>query len=263
MGSIKLKVQSKTQKVGGKRVVFNYYTGTELKKFNHKLLGIGDLNEKSKQMDVIAAVFDLEGFTGFCRQPDPYLVLPEFLSSFLNWLFEKVVTELTRKKFRAGRLLHTELPFFAKFLGDGVLFLWSTENMDRIWINNVIVLLSRICNRYSNDFAGKIGKEMSYVPKHLRCGVARGSVCSVGGGKDYVGPCINIASRLQKLSGLKFCFALKGIDFFMDGMPKENAKRYVVKSTEIRGLGKDERVCLRKSDYEQLTKREKGLFRDV
>ena len=35
---------------------------------------------------------------------------------------------------------------------------------------------------------------------------SRAGVISIGGGRDYVGSCINIASRLQKLSDLTFCF---------------------------------------------------------
>lgn len=263
MGSIKIKSQMKPIRERGKLFRYNYYTGTEIKKFNSKLLSIGNVNEGSRQSDVIAAVFDLGGFTNFCKQPDPYLVLPKYLSSFLTWLFESIVDEMTKKKFRAGKWLHTELPFFAKFTGDGVIFLWSTEKMGTPQIDNVVVLLSRICSRYRTEFVASVSKEMSYVPGHLRCGVARGSVCSVGGDKDYVGPCINIASRIQKLSRLTFCFTLKGIDFFGDTAPKSRKGMFIVKAVEIEGIGKDERVCMRKTEYERLPQKEKRLFRDV
>lgn len=263
MGKIKIKSERKIIKERGKWLEYTYYTGTEIKKFNSRLLSIGDVNEDSRQFDVIAAVFDLTGFTNFCRQPDPYLILPKYLSSFLTWLFESVVDEMTRKKFRTGKLLHTELPFFAKFTGDGVIFLWSTENMHTAQIDNVIVLLSRICSRYKTEFFRIASKEMSYVPGNLRCGVTRGSVCSVGGGKDYVGPCINIASRIQKLSKLTFCFTLKGIDFFGDTAPKSRKGIFIVKAVEIEGIGKDERVCIKKTEYERLPQKEKRLFRDV
>lgn len=250
------------EKKEGKNVFYNYYNRTDLKKFNEKILGVGELTEESRQLDAIAAIFDLSGFTDFCAQPDPYLVLPKYLSRFIKWLFDNIVNEQTFKKYRKGRLLHTHLPFFAKFLGDGVLLLWDTKDMNMVNMCNVILLLSRTCRRYNREFVPQIKKEMSYVPRTLRCGAARGSVCTVGGGRDYVGVCINTASRLQKLGSLTFCFACKGIDF-SKAATDETLKMYTTKLVEIRGVGKEELVYVRVSEYDKLSQKERKNFKDV
>lgn len=262
MGTINIKREIKEVKVKGKIEVHDLYRRSQFKKFSPVVLRLGNIGAKSKQIDVIAAVFDLSGFTNFCSQVDPHLSMPRFLNEFLNWLFGEIKLQLELKRFRQGILLHSELPFFAKFMGDGVLFLWNTENMNMTMICNIVVTLRNICNRYSSGFAPAIKMHLSHIPKSLRCGVARGMVCSVGDGEDYVGPCINIASRLQKLSNLGFCFSKRGIDFD-EGMAKETAQKYMVKSVSIRGIGGDELVVVRKPDFEKLSKRDKAVFKDV
>src|SRR5689334_10170187 len=59
-------------------------------RFNTSLLGVGDLTEEAKSTDAIAAVFDLEGFTNFCKQIEPHLSVPSFLNEFLSWLFDEI-----------------------------------------------------------------------------------------------------------------------------------------------------------------------------
>ena len=177
-------------------------------------------------------------------------------------MFGEIRKELSQKRFQRGVKLGADLPFFAKFTGDGVLFLWDTENMDMNHICNILVSLRNISNRYGNVFVPATKKDLSDIPKSLRCGVARGIVCTVGNGQDYVGPCINIASRLQKLSSLTFCFLKKGINY-ENGMLKETACKYAVKSVLIRGVGTDELVVIRIPDFEKLGKRDRAMFKDV
>src|SRR5256885_1039224 len=95
---------------------------------------IGDVKAPSKPIDVLAVMFDLEGFTNFARQVDPQLTVPSFLSDFLEWLFTAIKNQLIISKSTAKHnkltidegkgILWAELPFFSKFMGDGVLFLW-------------------------------------------------------------------------------------------------------------------------------------------
>lgn len=262
MGTINIKPERKQVKMEGKVVFRNLYRGDELEKFNPEVLGLGNIGQKSRRIDVIAAIFDLEGFTDFCSQVDAHLSMPRFLQEFLDWLFESLAYEFVEKKFSEGTLLYTDLPFFAKFTGDGVLFLWDTENMNMRRVCNVAVLAENICGKYSRDFVPKAKKYLSLVPKGLRCGVACGMVCSVGNGEDYVGSCINIASRLQKLSNLRFCFSQRGIDL-EKGMIEKTARSYIVKRVSIRGIGRDERVLIDKSDFEKLSKKDKAVFKKV
>jgi len=262
MGTIKIKYEAQKVKLGGKSQVCNLYQAAELKKFSPAVLGLGNIGARSRQIGVIAAVFDLSGFTNFCSQVDPHLSLPRFLKEFLDWLFESIKSEFEDKRFSQGILLYADLPIFAKFMGDGILLLWKTENIGMVEICNVVIALRDICDEYSSAFVPKIKKHLSNVPSSLRCGVARGQVCSVGNGEDYVGPCINIASRLQKLSNLGFCFSKRGIDY-EDGMTKENAQDYIVKSASIRGVGRAELVVVPKYEFGKLLKRDKALFKNV
>ena len=108
--------------------------------------------------------------------------------------------------------------------------------MDGEAICNVVVSLEIICRHYENDFYPQIKKVVVEPPNTLRCGVARGRVFSVGNGQDYVGPCINIASRLQKLSHLTFCFPRRGFDIgrYMHKAvrPQYREKRVTIRGTE-------------------------------
>jgi class 3 adenylate cyclase len=262
MGKINIKSESKKVKRKGRTLVADLYRRAELKKFNPVVLKLGDIGARSKQVDVIAAAFDLSGFTKFCSQVDPHLSMPRFFKEFLSWLFESIKSEFEQERFREGVLLYSELPIFAKFTGDGVLFLWDVENMDMVEICNIVAILRVICYQYGSVFVPKIKKHLSQVPRSLRCGMARGLVCSVGNGEDYVGPCINVASRLQKLSNLGFCCSKRGLDLD-EGMNKVTAEKYMVKSVSIRGLGEDELVIVRKAEFERLSKRDKAVFKDV
>lgn len=262
MGTINIKPELKEIEVRGKSVLHELYSRSKLNKFNPAVLGLGDISAKSKQIEAIAAVYDLSGFTNFCRQVDPHLSVPTYLHEFLNWLFENIRIQVIEKKYRRGILLNAELPFFAKFMGDGVLFLWDATNMNIGMMCNILIVNRNICNRYSSNFVPEIKKHLTDIPTSLRCGVARGMVCSVGNGEDYVGPCINIASRLQKLSKLPFCFSRRGLDF-EKGMLEETASRYMVKSVSIRGIGEKELVVVRKAEFEKLPRRDKAIFKDV
>ena len=87
-------------------------------------------------------------------------------------------------------------------------------------------------------------------------------VISIGNGEDYVGPCINIASRLQKLSSLTFCVSRRGFDL-EKYMPEETAVKYALKSVALRGIGEDELVWVRKEEFEELSAEEKKLFKSL
>ena len=250
-------------------------SNSEFNEFNPSLLNIGELNIISETREVIAAIFDLEGFTDFCKQVDPQLSVPSFLNDFLNWLFNEIKNEVKAKKNKNDIALWSELPFFSKFLGDGILFLWninSKEISNQLDDNglkthqevqtlacNIVVSLDLISVSYKDYVKTKLSKKYVNPPPKLRCGIARGSVLSVGNGHDYVGPCINIASRLQKLNGLGFCFQKRGFDIEigMDGAKKD----YILKKVKIRGIGENELVYIKKDDFAELDDNDKKYFK--
>ena len=53
------------------------------------------------------------------------------------------------------------LSIFAKFLGDGVLFIWDTQKMDTTSeIGNVIITMNDICSDYVNGFIPLINSNL-------------------------------------------------------------------------------------------------------
>jgi len=232
-----------------------------LQRFSPAILGLGDIGIPCREVEAIAAVFDLAGFTRFCNQVDPHLAVPRFLSRFLNWLFDNIIIGLTEKSYGERKALWAELPFLAKFLGDGVLFLWNTRYMNETLINSMVATLYRICYAYRHQFYQEIKMAVDKPPTTLRCGLARGRVFSVGNGQDYIGHCINTASRLQKLSLLTFCFPSRG--FNVQQYMSENYRQFfVLKSISIRGIGEDELVWVLKEEFNNLPEKYKVLFRN-
>lgn len=238
----------------------------KLDKFNTSLLNIGDLKSPSKDIEVISVIFDLEGFTNFTKQVDPQLTIPNFVSDFFIWLFDRI--EFNIKDQDQENTLWAELPFFSKFMGDGALFLWkidldkivridkklSSEELEeqlQTFICNIIATMYDICNDYK-DFYKLINNKYVEPPPKIRCGIARGKVFPIGNGLDYVGPCINISTRLQKFNGLSFAFSARGID--SNCFHEDYIKNFIKKRVRIRGIGDKELIYIIKDEFEKLSK---------
>ncbi|MBA4387300.1 MAG: hypothetical protein C0404_04920 [Verrucomicrobia bacterium] len=236
-------------------------TKSEFERFNTSLLGLGDISREGKHMDALAAIFDLEGFTSFCNQMDPQLVVPEYLDQMLQWLFFRISRDFVREQKDDVFILWGKFPFFAKFLGDGIIFLWDTQGLGQASLGNIVVNLNKACSAYAAEFLPRISKNFSKVPTRLRCGIARGEVIAIGGGRDFVGSCINLASRLQKLGQLSFAFAKKGFNL-EEGFSTAWQAEFVVKRSVIRGLEQDELIVVHKKEFMALPDVEKALFKD-
>ena len=232
-----------------------------LDRFSPAVLGLGDINTPSQEIEAIAAVFDLAGFTRFCNHVDPHLAVPKFLGSFLDWLFNEVKTGLTSKNYGDRKVLWTELPFLAKFLGDGILLLWNTRGMSDTLICKVVTTLYEICADYRKCFYPEMRMVVDKPPAALRCGLARGRVFSVGNGRDYIGHCINAAARLQKLSLLTFCFPNRGFNI-QQCIDAKYLGLFVQKRVSVRGVGENETVWVVQEEYDKLPEKIKALFQD-
>ena len=233
----------------------------EFSKFNAGILGLGDISREGRHSDVLAALFDLEGFTAFCNQMDPQLIVPEYLDQLLNWLFFRLSNVFVKERSNGRVILWGKFPFFAKFLGDGILFLWDTQGLGQVSLGNIVVNLQRVGRAYPTEFLPKIQKNLTKVPARLRCGIARGEAIAIGGGRDFVGSCINLASRLQKVSQLSFVFARKGFN------PEECFSatwqaEFIVKRFHVRGLDEEELILVSRHEFEALPEEEKKLFKD-
>lgn len=233
----------------------------EFQRFNPTILGLGDISKEGVHLDALAAIIDLEGFTAFCNQIDPHLVVPEYFDQFLDWLFHRISASFVKEPHRDGVILWGKFPFFAKFTGDGIIFLWDTQGLGQASLGNIVVNLFRVNQAYIAEFLPRVSKTLSKVPAKMRCGIARGEVIAIGGGRDFVGSCINIASRLQKISQLSFTFDKKGFE------PEECfsstwREEFMVKRIVVRGLDRDELVAISKKEYNLLPDSEKALFKD-
>lgn len=260
MGTLKLKYKrvSVTEEYGEPSSL-NTLIPKEFKKFNATLLGLGEIKKEASVTNALAAVFDLEGFTDFCSQIDPQLVVPEFLSEFLAWLFESISAKFTEKQTEEVVRIWGSLPFFGKFTGDGVLFLWDTDFSGGLTgIGHIARKLKEICDEYSDNLRARLTESLAKIPKRLRVGIARGQVLSVGDGNDFVGPCINMAARLQKLGSLSFVVSRRGFDPKV--CFKSILKHLVLKKIPIRGVGEDEPVLLLKKEFTALSDEEKAKF---
>jgi len=229
--------------------------------FDENILGLGKIETKSTQLNALSVIFDLEGFTNFCKQIDPQLAVPEYLSEFLKWIFLEVKKELIETEHTDGYTTWADLPFLSKYLGDGLLFIWNTEEMSETEIQNVVVSMYEICRKYTADFFPKISQDIISAPTRLRCGIARGIIYSVGNGNDFVGPCINMSARLQKLHSLTFCFSRRGIN--PNHMGDKYKEMFAVKKVDIRGIGSEELVCVLKSEYDSLIAEDKSKFKNI
>jgi class 3 adenylate cyclase len=229
--------------------------------FNPSMLGLGDISQPAREIEAIAAVFDLAGFTTFCNHVDPHLVVPKFLSRFMSWLFSEIKIRLTEASQGDRKVLWAELPFLVKFLGDGVLLLWNTSSMSETLICKAVATLYEISRAYRTQFYPEIKMAVDKPPAILRCGVARGRVFTVGNGKDCIGHCINTAARLQKLSLLTFCFPARGFNM-QQYMPESYRKLFVQKVAAVRGVGDDELVWVLADEFNRLPESHKEPFRN-
>jgi class 3 adenylate cyclase len=232
--------------------------------FNPGALGLGDIRREGQYVQALAAIYDLEGFTAFCNQVDSHLVVPDFLATYLQWLFESLKAKFCNSHNGSQALLWSSLPIFTKFMGDGLLLIWNTERTgaELSAIHNIVITLLEITIEYRTTFLKLVEPHYSNIPPRLRCGVSRGQIVSIGDDADYVGSCINIAARLQKLPGLTFAVSRRGCDLLGLGSTTLT-KGLILRKVELRGIGADERIFILKDEFERLSAHDRRLFADV
>lgn len=243
-------------RAGAVRMVDN----NTIKQFNPSMLELGDISAPCQEIEAVAAVFDLTGFTSFCNQVDAYLAIPRFLNDFLEWFFNIVRQNITEQDYGDRSTLWAGLPIMVKFLGDGLILLWDARKMTEQQICRLAGSFYLICCAYRAEFYPHICTAVNKPPAILRCGVARGKVFSVGSDREYVGHCINNASRLSRLGALSFCFPHSGFRV-TEYMPEEYREFFVPKLVSIRGVGENETVWVARDEFERLAPKYREMFR--
>lgn len=167
-----------------------------------------------RRVPAVAVIFDLEGFTPFCRQPEVAHRLP----ALLNGMFEVLCSSLDEHWTESAGytfVVDGKTPSHVKFLGDGALLVWVSPSppVDRTFIKHLISRLFIARTTYP-DFAANFREQYGLLglPTALRIGIAAGELLelSLNGQAEFVGFSINLASRLQGYCGSSLGFLVSG-----------------------------------------------------
>jgi class 3 adenylate cyclase len=218
----------------------------------------------------IVLIADLEGFSAFCNIPDAQL----YAARFLNCVGEALnicirggnAYWIPPEQWRKRHQLPLPAPTHQKFLGDGALFLWVGSQHHGLSTRQ----LTSLCNRLWNlqEWFEAVREKaaatipIADLPRRIRFGLAGGMVTELvrtdNGQKEYVGSCMNLASRLQK-----YCPRLAFIASDRAGIPSAKLRKYSYRrviATAIRGFP-NEVVFVDKDGFEAIPKSErKRLF---
>jgi hypothetical protein len=219
---------------------------------------------RSDLVEIIVALFDLEGFTNFFNRASVprYTIIPNFINAFLSWLNHSFSNPALPK------------PDYSKFLGDGVLLVWETDKQ-RLLRGVLKAEFMNFCWRlvrgqeksYEKEFLPELLRKISPIrtceyPKHLRVCVSLGHAVKYVRGKsvEYVSECINVASRIIRYNPELYFIAHSNL------VTNEAVvgKKYVHKQlTEVRGIDNPICVYIDEADFKSLTNKSKRKFRKV
>lgn len=171
-------------------------------------------SQASRGKHGLVMIFDLEGFSRFFNQPD----ISDYVTRFLNPVFEAVdvsVNEGTAYWLSPPGAPPDEYPQYApleylpshvKFMGDGALYIWTPEKEGKDFNEEfTAILMNRLWNLKTNfgNVVSKCTDDVPVVdlPPRIRFGLARGTIYELihknTHQREYIGYCINLASRLQ------------------------------------------------------------------
>lgn len=224
--------------------------------------------EDNDQKHGLVMVFDLEGFTQFVNQPgvDDY-----HITEYLNVVFKSIDISLfggipfwadyDDSPWESFRDEKYSKPTHVKFTGDGALYLWTRPFASSDFnLEFILCLMNRLAT-VREDFISIVETctdeiKAFNVPERIRFGFARGTVYELSGQvlaaksqKEYVGSCINLASRLQN-----YCPELGFIASAKLAIPKAelSGEGYtIVSARKIRGF-QSEKVIVLREEYEKL-----------
>ena len=131
--------------------------------------------------EVLAVVVDMRGFSAFCEQPhieSPYTC--GLMTAFYNTV---------------RQIFIKYPPDMMKFLGDGVLCVWQTNNEDRaIAIDVAITGLEDLSSRWRKVLQGP--HFIHGAPEGIGCALSFGLASRISTNDDYLGRPVNIVTRL-------------------------------------------------------------------
>lgn len=227
-------------------------------------------SQASRPKHAVALIYDLGGFSKFFNQPDVQDYVPKFInlvSKAMSIIFFGGVGYWLGEEEKENELDRLQAPIHEKFLGDGALYLWTPPKGTNTFPSYFIINLCNNLWNLKNEFDKVIKKAADEVPvlelpSRVRFGLARGTVYELthknSTKKEYIGFCINLASRLQK-----YCSEFGFIASARIGIPEKKLQEHgyiKVVATKIKGFPR-EIVIIDKEEYEELEdKIKKELF---
>lgn len=223
--------------------------------------------------EAFVLVFDLEGFSNFFSQPD----VQEYVSRYLNRIFDAVSRNIYGGIYYWGddnekdKTLSSFLePTHVKFLGDGALYIWTFKKGERDRYRTDILYFINRCWNLKNSFLKIVERcsedvPVADLPRRIRFGFASGSVNKLtyrySDRTEYIGYCINLASRLQSYCRELGFIASARIRFSNKIIQEHNYHKVWVK--KLLGFPK-EQVIVDKQEYEKLSaSTKKELFEEI
>lgn len=212
----------------------------------------------SRPRHALVLIYDLAGFSKFFNQPDVQDYVPRFLNHISDAIKRIIFggPQYWLKNDEDWGVI--QAPVHEKFLGDGMLYIWTPPYRQNDFDKEFVVdLTNRIWN-IQNNFDKIVARSLDDVPVRnlpngIRFGLTRGTVFELtpegSHTKEYIGFCINLASRLQK-----YCPDLAFIASARIGLPKKllNKHGYIrVVGTKIRGFP-DEILVVDKDEFSEL-----------
>jgi len=239
-----------------------------------KQLKISFQGEASRAKHGLVMIFDLEGFSQFFNQPD----VQSYITNYLNRIFECISISMEGgtaywaiDEKNAGKLRPLSvLPSHVKFMGDGALYIWTpakgAKDFDSTFMTN---LVNRLWNlkTYFTVVVEKCAEDVPVVelPKRIRFGLARGTIYELSrsdnNAREYIGFCVNLASRLQR-----YCPELGFIASARLGLSEEALKQHgytKVIAKNLKGFPK-EIVIVDENEFKALpTATKNSLFEEI
>lgn len=230
---------------------------------------IKDFNASASMPEkALIMLFDLEGFSKFFNQPDVQDYVPKYLNAVFNAVnlcIEGGDAYWRMKTLRKNLYEPLPKPVHVKYLGDGGMYIWKYNDLKKGDIVHLINRLWILANNFSKVNL-KAGEEVPVfeTPKRIRFGIAAGSVYRLTyketEDEEYIGYCINLASRLQSYCreiGFIVSARLEVSDFLLQEFDYKK-----VVATQIKGFPQ-EIVIVDRNDYNNLDKTTKeNLFRE-
>lgn len=221
--------------------------------------------EHDNLVRIIVAVFDLAGFTKFFDKasPDKNRIVASYVNAFLSWL--NYWFDLERKRIPRPRL--------SKFLGDGVLYVWETEEgkteQNALDLMNFCWNMTRGNDRYEKgflpQFISQLGKKWKCnYPQQLKASISTGPAVKYtrrNRPPEYVAESINIATRL--CGGHPELYFMAHSDLLLDAEAKTTFK-YVEKQIiegKLKGIDEPIAVFIDEDDFNSLL--DKTMFKDM